>query len=67
MGPYRAKVAVHLMLLSSASFHLQEQRPDQIGSIDRFAIHPSGRIAFDVHSMRQEEPQFLLREVGIKE
>ena len=51
----------------ASTIDLQEQRPDQIGSIDRFAIHPSGRIAFDVHSMRQEEPQFLLREVGIKE
>lgn len=46
---------------------LQKEIPDHIGSLESFAVHPSGHIAFTVHSLPKVEPQFLLREVRIKE
>lgn len=45
---------------------LQEKRPDHIGSVENFAMLPSRSIGFVVHSMRHEEPQFLLRDVRVK-
>ena len=50
----------------ASTLDLREKRPVQIGSIESFAAHPSGSLAFAFHSMPVEEPPFLLREVRLK-
>jgi len=50
---------------NAKSVVMQQKNPDHIGTIENFAVHPSGRIGFAVHSTQSEETEFLLRELRI--
>ncbi len=50
---------------NAKSLKLEQKTPDVIGAVNNFAVHPSGRIAFAVHSTQLEEPMFLLRDLRI--
>ena len=44
---------------------LRKKNPAHIGAIENYEVHHSGGIAFAVHSMKHEKPEFLLREVRV--
>ncbi|MCP4190206.1 MAG: DUF1080 domain-containing protein [Planctomycetaceae bacterium] len=44
---------------------MQQKKPDHLGAIENFAVHPSGHIGFSVHSKQSAETSFLLRELRI--
>ena len=44
---------------------LREKNPAHIGAIENYEVHSSGNIGFVVHSMKAENPEFLLREIRI--
>ena len=44
---------------------MDEKNPAHVGAVENYAVHPSGRIGFAIHSAQHEEPEFLLRELRI--
>ncbi|MDG2384546.1 MAG: DUF1080 domain-containing protein [Pirellulaceae bacterium] len=49
----------------ASSVSMQEEKPDHLGAIDKFVVHPSGHVGFSIHSKQSAETNFLLREVRV--
>jgi len=49
----------------ASSVSMQQEKPDHLGAIKNFVVHPSGRIGFSVHSEPSAETSFLLRELRV--
>ena len=49
----------------ASSVSMQQEKPDHLGAIKNFVVHPSGRIGFSVHSKPSVDTNFLLRELRV--
>lgn len=45
---------------------MSEANPSHLGAIEKYVVHPSGRIGFAVHSSKLDAPGLLLREIHVK-
>lgn len=55
-----------LSQFNASAVVMSEKNPPQVGTIEHYKVHPSGRIGFALHAALHEEPQFLLREVRVR-
>ena len=45
---------------------MSQKNPAHVATIEKYEVHPSGRIGFALHAALHKEPQFLLREVRVR-